>query len=188
MSLIEILFLSIALGIDCCVVSFSQGLIFTANRRKNSFLLALTMGVFQGIMPAIGYFFANLISKYVETFSHWLVFVIFAALGIKFIIEAFHEKEEDKICCIGLKCLITMGIATSIDALGAGASLNFSGTEILKPALIIAAASFFMSLFGFWFGNCFKKFPSKYLEITGGIILCGLAVKALVQGFGGSVG
>lgn len=81
-----------------------------------------------------------------------------------------------------------MGIATSIDALGAGASLNFSGTEILKPALIIAAASFFMSLFGFWFGNCFKKFPSKYLEITGGIILCGLAVKALVQGFGGSVG
>ena len=49
MSLIEILFLSIALGIDCCVVSFSQGLIFTANRRKNSFLLALTMGAFQGI-------------------------------------------------------------------------------------------------------------------------------------------
>lgn len=105
MSLIEILFLSIALGIDCCVVSFSQGLIFTANRRKNSFLLALTMGAFQGIMPAIGYFFANLISKYVETFSHWLVFVIFAALGIKFIIEAFHEKKRTKSAVSGLNAL-----------------------------------------------------------------------------------
>lgn len=180
MNLIEILFLSFALGIDCCVISFSQGLIFTANRRKNSILLALTMGVCQGIMPAIGYFFANLISKYVETFSQWLVFIIFATLGIKFIIEAFQEKEEKKICCIGIKCLITMGIATSIDALGAGASLNFMGTEILKPVLIIGAASFVMSLFGFWFGNCFKKFPSKYLEILGGIILCGLALKAVI--------
>lgn len=180
MSLIEIIFLSIALGIDCCVVSFSQGLIITANRRKNSFLLALTMGFFQGLMPAVGYFCANLITKYVETFSHWIVFVIFMALGVKFIFEALQQKNEKPVCYIGLKCLITMGIATSIDALGAGVSLNFSGTKILIPVLIIASASFAMSLFGFWFGNMFRKFPAKYLEITGGIILCGLAVNAVI--------
>ncbi len=179
MSIFEIILLAIALGIDCCVVSFSQGLIFTTNRRKNSLLLALTMGTFQGLMPVIGYFFANLISKYVENFTHLLVFAIFLILGIKFIYEAFQEKDDEKICCIGLTCLITMGIATSIDALAAGASLNFAGTKILTPALTIGVASFCMSLFGFWFGNMFKNFPSKILEISGGIILIALGIKAL---------
>lgn len=180
MNLIEVIFLGLALGIDCCVVSFSQGLIFTSNRLKNSLMLALTMGFFQGAMPAIGYFGTGLISRYIESFSHWIVFIIFAALGIKFIIEAFQAKDDEKVCCIGLKCLITLAIATSIDALAAGISLNLSGTKILIPVLIIGAASFFMSLFGFWIGNCFKKFPSKYLEIAGGLILCALAVKALL--------
>lgn len=180
MNSFEIILLAIALGIDCCVVSFSQGLIFTANRRKNSFLLALTMGIFQGVMPAIGYVFANFINKYVEAFSHWLVFTIFMILGIKFIIEAFEKKEYEPVCCIGFTCLMTMGIATSIDALAAGASISFSGAEILLPALVIGCASFLMSLFGFWFGNLFKKFPSKILEISGGIILMALAVKAVL--------
>lgn len=179
MNIFEIILLAIALGIDCCVVSFSQGLIFTSNRRKNSFLLALTMGTFQGLMPVVGYFFANLISKYVENYTHLLVFAIFLILGIKFIFETFQEKKEEKICCIGFTCLISMGIATSIDALAAGASLNFAGTKIFIPAIIIGIISFYMSLFGFWFGNTFRKFPSKILEISGGIILIALAIKAL---------
>ena len=94
LNLIEIIFLAIALGIDCCVVSFSQGLIFTSNKTKNSLKLATIMGLFQGGMPVIGYVFANLISQYVEAYSSWLVFTIFMILGLKFIIEAFQQKEE----------------------------------------------------------------------------------------------
>lgn len=179
MSLIEIILLAFALGIDCCVVSFSQGLIFTSNRTKNSLALAVTMGLFQGLMPIVGYIGAGVISRYVSAFSAWLSFAIFLILGLKFIFEAFEIKEE-KICCIGLKCLISMGIATSIDALVAGASIRFSHTELLIPALLIGLASFLMSMAGFWFGNCFKNFPSKYLEITGGIILIGLAIKSVI--------
>lgn len=180
MSLFEIIFLGIALGIDCCVVSFSQGLIFNVNRVKNSLFLALSMGLFQGLMPCIGYLGADSIHKYVANYSQWLTFAIFMVLGVKFILEAFQEKEEDKICCIGFKCLITLGFATSIDALVAGASLNFSGTSLFLPAIIIGLASFALSLFGFWFGNLFKKFPAKYMEITGGIILISLAIKAII--------
>lgn len=179
MNLIEIIFLAAALGIDCLVVSFSQGLIFNKNRIKNSLTLALTMGIFQGAMPVIGYTGADVISSYVAAFAHWLVFAIFMLLGLKFIFEAFQEKEET-ICCIGFKCLISMGVATSIDALVAGASLNLTGSGLLIPCLIIGFISFVMSLFGFWFGNCFKKFPSKILEITGGVILIILAVKSVV--------
>lgn len=180
MSLVEIVFLAIALGIDCCVVSFSQGLIFTSNKVKNSLKLAIVMGVFQGGMPVFGYVFANLISKYVEAFSHWLVFAIFMALGLKFIVESFQKKEEEKLCCLGWNCLISMGIATSIDAAVAGVSISFSDTKLLLPAIIIGLVSFVMSLFGFWVGNLFKKFPSKYLEIAGGLILCILAIKAVI--------
>lgn len=181
MSLVELILLAIALGIDCLVVSFSQGLIFNTNRLKNSLALALTMGLFQGGMPFIGYIGANLISKYVSTFSSLIVFIIFTILGGKFIYEALqHKKEEETICCIGLKCLISMGIATSIDAMGAGVSLRFANADLLFSVFAIGLASFIMSLIGFWFGNCFKHLPSKYLEITGGIILIGLAIKAIL--------
>ncbi len=179
MSIIEIFLLAIALGIDCCVVSFSQGLIFKSQRVKNSLFLALTMGIFQGLMPCIGYTGADVIHKYVATFSDIIVFAIFLILGIKFIAEAFQPKE-DEICCIGFKCLVGMGIATSIDALVAGGSLNFSHTPLVEPATIIGFASFIMSLAGFWSGNLIKNFPSKYLEISGGVILILLALKAVL--------
>lgn len=180
MNLVELIFLSIAMGIDCLVVSFSQGLIFNKERIKNSFYLALTMGLFQGIMPCIGYIGADSVKIYLKPFSKWIVFTIFLILGLKFIFEALKNQEKPEICCIGLKCLLLMGIATSIDALVAGGSLSFANTTLLKPALMIGITSFFMSLTGFWLGNSFKKIPSEYLEIFGGLILVGLAIKNII--------
>lgn len=179
MSWIDIVLLAVALGVDCCIVSFSQGLIFKNNRLKNSLFLALTMGIFQGFMPCIGYTGAGVIHRYVAQFSSLLVFLIFLILGIKFIAEAFQPKENE-VRCIGFKCLIGMGIATSIDALVAGGSLNFSKTPLMEPAFVIGFASFILSILGFWSGNLVKNFPSKYLEISGGIILVILAIKAVV--------
>lgn len=179
MSLIDLILLAVALGIDCLIVSFSQGLIFNKNRTKNSLRLAFTMGLFQGGMPCIGFLGASYIHMLVAAFSKWLVFTIFLLLGLKFISEAF-EEEKEKVCCIGFKCLISLGIATSIDALVAGASLNFTHTPLLLSVIIIGVMSFIMSLCGFWFGNFVKTFPSKYLEITGGLILIFLAFKSLI--------
>lgn len=176
MHLIEILFLAVALGVDCLVVSFSQGLVFTRNRMKNSLALALTMGLSQGIMPCAGYIFTGAISKYIEPYAKWLVFIIFFILGTKLIYEAFNEKEEN-LCCIDFKCLIGMGLATSIDALASGVNLNLTKTPLILSMLIIGFISFLMSISGFWLGNFFKKLPSKYLEISGGTILLLLALK-----------
>lgn len=179
MSLIEIIVLAIALGIDCLAVSFSQGLTFTSKRTRNSLILALTMGLCQSIMPILGYLGSETVSKYIEPYSKWLVFAIFMFLGVKFIYEAFQEKEEE-VCCIDIKCLISMGIATSIDALASGVSLNLTNTPLVLSVTAIGLASFLMSLCGFWLGNFFKKLPSLYLEISGGIILIILAIKAIV--------
>ena len=167
MRLTEIILLAMALGIDCLIVS------------KNSILLASTMGIFQGGMPIISYFATGFVSGYLETYANWIVCLIFMFLGCKFFFEASETKDDCKICCIDFKCLILIGIATSIDALGAGVGLKLTSSNIIIGSLIIGLASFVMSLTGFWIGNRFKNLPTEYLEICGGLILIVLAIKAI---------
>lgn len=178
MNFIDLILLGLALGVDCFVVSFSQGLIFKSEKVKISFKLALTMGLFQGAMPVIGYIGTNSLYKYVVPYSKWIVFGIFLLLGLKFIVESFQPKEKE-VQCIGLKCLLGLGLATSIDALVSGASIRLTQTSLLISVMIIGIASFLMSIGGFCSGNFIKNIPSKYLEITGGLILVALAFKSL---------
>lgn len=162
------------------VMSFSQGLIFRVNKRKNSLILAFSVGFLQFLMPIIGYFLAQNIYKYLHTFDRWIVFTIFMLLGIKFIKEAFDEKDCCEVKCLSIGCVCFISFATSIDAFGAGISLCFSKSEILVPAMIIGIITFINSLIGFWGGYLFKHFPSKNLEILAGLILIALAIKSLL--------
>ncbi|NLF82860.1 MAG: manganese efflux pump [Candidatus Gastranaerophilales bacterium] len=182
MQLIEIIFLAIALSIDASVVSFSQGLVFTENKRKTALLLATAFGFAQAIMPVIGWFLALSIYNYVEKFAHWIAFSIFLILGLKFIKDAFSEKEEKTGSpCLSMRCVLLLAVATSIDAMTAGATLYFTKVEILVPAIIIGIITFVNSLIGFWSGYAFKKFPSKILEIAAGVILIVLGIKVLLE-------
>ncbi len=178
MSYISIILLAIALSIDACIVSFSYGLAFNSKRLKNSLSLALSTGIFQGIMPVVGYFLTGFVKAYIQPFAAIIVFFIFTYLGIKFIKEAF-DKEKEKTLCIDIKCLILVGIATSIDAFSAGITLSLFGNRILKPSLLIAFVTFINSILGFFLGNKLKHLPTKYLEILAGLLLIGLGFKAL---------
>ena len=179
MSYISIILLAIALSIDACVVSFSYGLIFTGKRLKNAMLLACCTGLFQGIMPAVGYFLTGFVKSYIEPFAGWIVFLIFTYLGIKFILEAFEKKKEKQLC-IDIKCLLLVGVATSIDAFSAGISLSLFGNRILKPAILIALITFINSSLGFYLGGRLKHLPTKGLEISAGVLLIFLGLKALI--------
>lgn len=184
MNTLDILILAIALSIDACVVSFSNGLVFTQNKRINSLMLAFAVGFFQFLMPVVGFFAAQTVSKYVEPYDHWIVFTIFVLLGVKFIKDAFKEEKEEKIdCYMCFKYILLVAVATSIDALGAGVTIAFTKTQIWFPAIIIGVVTFTNSLLGFWSGHLFKKFPTKYLEISGGLILILLAFKILFENF-----
>lgn len=188
MSGLDIFILAIALSIDACVVSFSNGLVFTHNKRINSLMLAFSVGFFQFFMPIIGYFLANSISKYVKPYDQWIVFGIFVLLGAKFIKDAIdQENGEEKAkkidCYLCFHYILLVSLATSIDALGAGVSLAFTGTKILLPAIIIGVVTFINSLLGFWGGYLFKKFPTKNLEISSGVILILLAFKTLFESY-----
>ena len=183
MTLIDIILLAIALGIDCFVVSFSQGLIFKNNRFKNSFNLALVMGFFQGFMPVIGYVGTNSLYKLIVPFSKWIVFGIFLTLGLKFIVDSFAPKEE-QVQCIGWKCLCGLGIATSIDALAVGITFAFLNVNLILAITLIGIITFVLSFIGVAIGKKFgNKFKTK-AEISGGAILILLGIKILLEHLG----
>jgi putative Mn2+ efflux pump MntP len=179
MTYLEIFLLALALSVDACVVSFSYGLLFNQNRLKTAFLLAGFTGFFQGLMPAIGYHLTTFVKSFIAPYASLIVFTIFVFLGVKFIKEALEAKKA-KPCCIGLACLFLIGIATSIDAFSAGISLSLYGNHILKPALLITFITFINSLLGFKLGGKLKNMPTKSLEITAGLILIGLGIKAIL--------
>ena len=130
-------------------------------------------------MPTIGYYLTGFVKSFIEPYAGLIVFLIFTYLGVKIIIEAF-DKEKEQQLCIDLKCLILVGIATSIDAFSAGITLSLFGNHILKPALLIAFVTFANSILGFNLGGKLKHLPTKGLEIFAGLLLIALGVKALV--------
>ena len=135
--------------------------------------------MFQGIMPIIGYFILTSYTDLLEPFSKWIVFTIFLLLGLNIIKEAI-KSECEELKCLDLKCLFAIAIATSIDALAAGAGLALEKVSILKASLLIAVVTFINTLLGFWEGNTLKKFPTKILKIFAGLLLILLAIKALI--------
>ena len=179
MTYIEIFLLALALSIDACVVSFTYGITFNQNRIRTAFMLALFTGLFQGLMPAIGYHLTSFVKTFIAPYATLIVFTIFVFLGLKFIKEAF-ENEKKEPCCISLTCLLLIGIATSIDAFSAGISLALYSNHILKPALLITFITFINSLIGFKVGGKLKRMPTKYLEFFAGLILILLGIKAIL--------
>ena len=184
MSYIEIIMLALALSIDACVVSFTYGLLFNQNRIRNALLLALFTGVFQGIMPIVGYILTGFVKTFIEPYGKFIIFVIFMFLGVKFIKEAFEKKQTP--LCIGITCLLLIGVATSIDALAVGITFALIAPSIGIgfSVLLIGVITFALSLFGVIIGNKFgAKYKSK-AELAGGIILVLIGVKILLEHLG----
>ena len=179
MNIWEIIILAVALALDAMIVSFSYGLVFKSKRLFQSLVLAFFFGLFQFLMPVLGWCFTGYVYKYLSLYSKWIVFIVFMWLGIKFLKEAFSKKDDVSINCISLWCLIYLSFATSIDAFGAGVSLRFLNTQIIIPSVLIGVVTTGLSLFGFFAAGVFHKFKSKYVEIAGALLLIYLAVKSL---------
>jgi len=183
---LEIWLLAIGLAMDCLAVSIASGIILKRIQWRPMLVMAFFFGLFQAIMPLLGWLGASTFSHLIESVDHWIAFAILAFLGGRMIKESF--KEED--CCqrfnpASLKVVITMAIATSIDALAIGVSFAFLGikscSSILYPVGIIGFVSFLMSLIGLIFGIRFGCGIARKLraELWGGIILILIGTKIL---------
>ena len=154
---------------------------------KQCFVIALFFGVFQAIMPLIGYGLSINFVKYMNAYSHWIAFGLLVIIGANMIREAVGEEEENT--CentgIDLKELFMLAIATSIDALAVGVSFGTMGDKLRLSiglsVILIGCTTFVISVAGVIIGNIFgSKYRTK-AEIVGGVILILIGIKVVVE-------
>lgn len=184
MNWLDVFLLALALSVDAFVVSFSYGLVIKNHPLKNSIKIGFATGFGQFIMPVIGWYGTQSVHGYIESFDHWIAFAVFVALGLKVIDEALDNKVEPKKKLskkLTFKVLFMVGLATSIDAMVAGITIYFMNVSIWFVAPVIGITTFICAVIGFRLNCCFKKFSTKYLEISAGIILILLGCKVLYE-------
>ncbi|MGV8058220.1 MAG: manganese efflux pump MntP family protein [Smithellaceae bacterium] len=182
MNLITIFLLAVALGVDAFSVAIGIG---AANRKKSwapVWRLSLAFGIFQFVMPLIGWLAGSTVVELIESFDHWIAFALLALVGGKMIREGFEkESNEEKADQTQGWSLLLLSIATSIDALAVGFSFSVLKTPILFPALIIGIVCFFMTAVGMIFGKGLAKLFGKKVEIFGGVVLIAIGIKILLD-------
>ena len=185
MDFITLLLIAIGLSFDTFAVSVSTGLAISHIRFWQGVRVAVTLALFQSLMPFFGWFVGRQVASMILEYDHWIAFGLLAALGIKMIIESF-KKEEQKAVFNPLRFtfLIGMAFATSIDALVVGVSFAFLEMNIYWSVFVIGAVTFIVSMIGILFGKQAGGWFGKKMEIIGGLILIGIGVKILLEHIG----
>ena len=184
MGLIEIILSGIALAMDAFAVSICKGLTLKKMEISKALICGIYFGVFQAIMPLIGYFIGKSFITFIESFDHWIAFAILAIIGINMIRESFSKEEVDS--DFSAKAMLILALATSIDALTMGLSFSMVDlrVNIFVAVTIIGVITFVLSGLGVFIGNIFGSRFNKIAQIIGGVCLVLIGVKVLLDGLG----
>ncbi len=182
MGIAEILFMSVGLGMDAFAVAICKGLSMIKMKWKNAIVIGIYFGIFQALMPWIGYMCGKNFSSAITKIDNYIAFFLIASIGTNMLIEAFKKKDEEEINDdIHPRTMIVLAIATSLDALAVGVTLAFLKVSILKPIISIGLITFLLSLIGVKIGNIFGEKYKKHSQIAGGVILILIAIKILIE-------
>lgn len=180
MSILTMIFIGAGLGADAFAVSLTAGISGSDLRKRNSLKLGLLFGVFQAVMPLIGYSAAYTVMGIVNSWGPYFAFIILVLLGIKMIHQSMTEEREP-IDINSFFILTGLAIATSIDAFMTGVSLGLLGVGIILPVIIIGAVTALMCIAGFLTGRRITKSIGHYAERAGGIVLIVIGIKIVVE-------
>ncbi len=200
MNLLDIILLAVALAMDCFTVSIVSGVIDHGDWHNDSseakirvpvpviyLRMAFLFGLFQALMPLLGWLGISHFQAYMEAYDHWIAFGLLAFIGGKMIWESFGNEEDHHFNPNRLRTQLLLAIATSIDALAVGISFACTGftelSQLTMPLLIIGIVSFLFSIFGYHLGRRFGKAITRRLkpELFGGIILVLIGLKILLS-------
>lgn len=182
MGILSLCILGIGLAMDAFAVSVCDGLCYRDLRKRDSISIALCFGIFQGMMPTVGFLLGTRFSSYITAFDHWIALVLLGALGGRMVFEALRGGDDlpGEEMLTG-HTLLLQGIATSIDALAVGISLAALGTQILSAAMVIGIITLVISLVGVWIGKRFGVRLNRAAKILGGMILILIGVKIFLE-------
>ncbi len=182
MGFIEIILIAVGLSLDAFAVSIGASSSGSVSDARSRFRLSFHFGLFQFLMPVIGWFLGSTIAPLISTIDHWVAFVLLAYVGIKMIKESFEPQEENnKTNPSKGRTLIILSIATSIDALVVGFSLALINVDIWQPSVLIGIITGILSLIGIYIGDFLGSRIGRKMELIGGLVLVGIGAKILIQ-------
>ena len=148
MGVIELLVLALGLSMDAFAVSICKGLSVPKLQAKHCLICGVYFGGFQALMPLIGWALGIRFQSMITNIDHWIAFVLLAVIGANMIKESFSKEEECPDASFGFKTMLTLAVATSIDALAVGVTFAFLDVSIVPAVLLIGATTFVCSTVG----------------------------------------
>ncbi|MDR2095663.1 MAG: manganese efflux pump MntP family protein [Treponema sp.] len=195
--MIYLVCIALSLSMDAFAVSVSSGICIKGLRPFHALRASFFFGLFQFLMPVAGWYLGGTFIVYIEAYDHWIAFILLVFIGARMIREAAgikpdaetppSERGAGDICRFW--SLLTLSVATSIDALAVGISLNIMGHGIWSSSGIIGGITFFVCLAGFILGSRLRRGLKrgiglrfeKWSEIAGGVVLIGIGCRILAE-------
>ncbi len=182
----ELLLLAVGLSMDAFAVAVCKGLALRQPRWRDAALVGLWFGAFQAGMPLLGYALGARFSSYVQMVDHWIAFFLLAAIGVNMIREAVKGEEETLDAGLGLRAMLPLAVATSIDALAVGVTFAFleegrSWIGVGPAVLMIGTVTFCLSGLGVRLGSHFGSRYERRAQLAGGVILLLLGLRILLR-------
>ena len=184
MKIFEIIIIGIGLAMDAFAVSICKGLSMKKIDWKKALVIATYFGAFQALMPILGYFLGTTFSNLVESIDHWIAFILLTIIGGNMINESTDDELKKRNDKIDIKTMLTLSIATSIDALAIGVTFSFFEVNIWLAIILIGLITFTLSIIGVCIGNKFGDMLQNKSELIGGVVLILIGLKILLEHLG----
>lgn len=184
MGFVELFLIGVGLSMDAFAVAICKGLAMPRMRWKQGAVIALFFGGFQALMPLAGWALGRQFERYITHIDHWIAFILLGWIGGKMIWDSFHQEEGACQTGFDVKELLMLAVATSIDALAVGITFAFLQVSILPAVGLIGCTTFVLSLSGVWIGRRFGGMYQRKATLMGGVILCLIGLKILLEHLG----
>ena len=183
MDFLTVFLIALGLAMDAFAVALSGGFAAGKATSRQTLRLAFHFGLFQFLMPILGWAAGLTVQNFIQAYDHWVAFALLAGIGGKMIYESLRpEKGERRKADITRGAsLVLLSLATSIDALAVGLSLSLLRVRILYPSAVIGVVCFALTAFGFAFGSQFGRLIGRRMELLGGMVLIGIGVRILME-------
>lgn len=185
MDIVTLVLLALGLSMDAFAVSISNSMCYAGITGKWRFANSACFGIFQGLMPIIGFFAGRLLGGFITAVDHWLALILLGFIGGKMAIEGIKALRSPNSCpaaqTFGVKTMLMQALATSIDALAVGISLAALSVNIWAAAGLIALATFVICLLGALLGKGFGALLGDWAQILGGLLLVGIGLKIFIE-------
>ena len=186
MTTVEILLLAVALAMDAVAVSLARGMALRRPTWGQTFLLAGAFGLFQALMPVLGWLLSSVFADALRSLAPWIAFGLLAVIGGKMIWESFHDDDEDDDGAVGVPLLqvLTLAVATSIDAFAVGVTFAVLDVDVAPAVAVIGVVTLALSLVAVRVGARVGERLGSRAELVGGIVLVLIGLRILLDHLG----